>query len=202
MTDILVNEIVRGVLSYAGPAASIAQNVFFWEVQTANCTPSTLLSELGEWFEDNWLTEWAAMADSNANAFLLELDVLNGDGTVNRNIGSYDLDVDGLVAGDQMPAAVAGYMQADSERTGSRGRKFVPFISADNAADGAWGAGTLANLADLLAMLVESVTINLLSDLVPGILSRVDESFYEFIGSGYATNIPAYQRRRKPNVGS
>jgi hypothetical protein len=38
--------------------------------------------------------------------------------------------------------------------------------------------------------------------LLPGVVSRVTQLFYEFTGSGYTTDIPAYQRRRKVNVGS
>lgn len=202
MADINVGEIIRVVVSYSGPAASIAQNVFYYECQVANANPATALSQVGTWFEDNWLTQWASLADSNAKAFLLEMDILNGDGTVDRNVGTYDLDESGDLTGDILPGGVAGYMQADTERTGSRGRKFVPFIGEDFATEGLWTAGALGILADMLTDLLEPIIINLLTDFVPGILSRVDESFHEFIGSGYATNVPAYQRRRKPNVGS
>lgn len=202
MTDIIVGEIVRVVISYSGPAASIAQNVFYWECKVANCAEATALEEVTDWFEAEWLDNWSNLTGDQCVAFLLEMDIVNGDGTVDRNIGDSDIETTGIGSKDILPAAVAGYMQGDTERSNSTGRKFVPFLAEVNQEDGLWTSGTTAFLADMLANLFETIVINLLADFVPGVISRVTSSFQEYQGSGYTTNVPAYQRRRKPNVGS
>lgn len=202
MANISEGEIIRVVLSYNGPGASVAQNVFYFECQDAAAEEQTALQDVSDWFVANWLAEWDGVAADTAEAFLIEMDILNGDGTVDRNIGDDDISVFGTQASDVLPAAVSGYMQADSERGGSLGRKYVPFVSENAPIDGLYGAGTTAFFADMLVDWITTITVDIAAHFVPGILSRITESFQEFLGSGYTTNVPAYQRRRKPNVGS
>lgn len=197
-----IGEIIRAVISYNIANGSVAQNVFTFELQDDAVDEEQMLADMLTWFEDTWATDWDGIADVGAVIFLLEVDVLNGDGTVNRNIGDEGMNWPGIQVGDILPAATAGYIQLDSERTGSLGRKFIPGISELLCDEGVWNSTCMATLAFLLLDILEIITVDTTGSLVPGILSRVTSSFQEFTGSGYTVNVPAYQRRRKPNVGS
>ena len=202
MSTIALNDIVRVVLSFGAPGASIAQNVFYFECQDSSADGTTALADVTAWFIANYLASWAEVADSSVECFLLEMDVINGNGTVAFNIGESDPDLAGTGAGDILPAAVSGYMQATSQRVKSLGRKYIPFIMEEQQTDGYFSVGTVDAFADMLVDWVTPIVVDTVATLVPGVLSRVTESFQEFLGSGYTTNVPAYQRRRKPNVGS
>lgn len=202
MADIQIGEIVRVVISFASPGASVAQNVFYFELQTSSADEATTLEDTGDWFVANFLNTWSNISDASCEAFLLEMDILNGDGTVDRNIGDYATGVFGQGADDILPAAAAGYMQANSERSNSLGRKFIPFLMEVNQTDGFWTSATVSALAAILVDYLTAFAVDTTAFLVPGILSRVTQTFQEFLGSGYVTNVPAYQRRRKPTVGS
>lgn len=202
MTDIQIGEIVRVVLSFGAPGASIAQNVFYFELQDSTADAATVLSDVNAWFVANYLDRWSDNADGDSECFLLEMDIVNGDGTVDRNIGDAAPDVAGGITGDILPAAVSGYFQANTERSNSLGRKFVPFFTETAQTDGFWAPTVTTALADLLVDYLASIVVDTTATLVPGVVSRVTQLFLEFIGSGYATNVPGYQRRRKPTVGS
>lgn len=199
---VVIGDIVRAVLSFNIEGSSVAQNVFTFELQDSNVDDEQMLADLLSWFEDTWLTDWDGLAEVEAVCFLLEVDILNGDGTVAKNIGDEGLNWPGVQTTDILPAAVAGYLQADTERTGSLGRKFIPGISEGGIENGKFNSTLVAILAVLLVDLLESIVVDTTGMLVPGVLSRVTSSFQEFLGSGYTVNVPAYQRRRKPNVGS
>lgn len=202
MTTLNIGDIVRVVISFSAPGASTAQNVFYFEVQDSSADGPTALSDVTTWFAANYLTEWKQLADTGVEAWLLEMDVLNGDGTVNFNVGDDDPAVTGLAVSEILPAAVSGYLQANTERVKSIGRKYVPFLSESNQVDGFLSSAATDVLADMLVDWVTTIIVDTTASLVPGVLSRVTQTFQEFLGSGFTTNVPAYQRRRKPNVGS
>ncbi len=202
MGDIQIGEIVRVVISYGSPGASIAQNVFYFECQDSSADEATALADVTALFAANYLDAWKDMTDTSVDAFLLEMDIVNGDGTVDRNIGDSDPDVQGTATSEVLPAACSGYMQANTERSNSLGRKFVPFMIEAFQTDGFWDAGATAALALMLSDWMTVLIVDTTASLIPGVVSRVTQAFLEFTGSGYITNVPAYQRRRKPTVGS
>lgn len=202
MGDIQIGEIVRVVISYGAPGASIAQNVFYYENSVTSADEQTTLANVNSHFASNWLDRWSDNADASASAFLLEMDIVNGDGTVDRNIGDADPQISGGITGDILPAAVSGYMQANTERSNSLGRKFVPFLTETAQTDGFWESTVVTALADMLVDWLTPIVVDTTATLIPGVVSRVTQLFLEFLGSGYSTNVPAYQRRRKPTVGS
>jgi hypothetical protein len=195
-------EIFRGVLSYTHPAGSINQNVFTWELQEEDTSDAEILASIETWVQDEWGDAWDGWADSGALLYLLEVDVLNNNGTVKRNIGEEIQATVGTVAGDVMPAAVSGFFQADTERPKSFGRKYVPCMAENHGEEGTVSSAGLGLLVLLLLATVADIPTGIEGVLAAGVLSRVTELFLEFTGGGYATDIPAYQRSRKPNVGS
>lgn len=195
-------EIIRAVLSYSHPAGSICQNAFTWELQDEDSSDAEILSAIDDWVDLSWVPGWDLFADSDVILYLVEVDVLTGAGLVLRNIGEALHADAGTVAGDVMPAAVSGFLQADSERAKSYGRKYPPGVSESHATEGILSPAALGFLVTMLAATVLDIDVGIAGILAPGILSRVTSAFLEFTGGGYATDVPAYQRRRKPGVGS
>ncbi|GAH32611.1 unnamed protein product, partial [marine sediment metagenome] len=157
---------------------------------------------IDDWVDVEWDPIWSQTADSNVLLYLLEVDVLNADGTVLRNIGEEILADPGLLAGDVTPAATSGFFQMDTERAKSYGRKYTPGIAVSAVEEGILDATTLGHLLTLLIVATTDIDIGIAGILAAGVLSRVTSTFLEATGGGYATDVPAYQRRRKPAVGS
>lgn len=195
-------EIIRGVLSYSHPAGSIAQNVFTWELQDEDVSDAGILTAIEDWVDTEWDPIWSQSADSNVLLFLLEVDVLTTAGLVERNIGEAVLDDPGLIAGDVTAAATSGFFQMDTERAKTYGRKYTPGIAQGAVDEGILDAATLALLLQMLIVATTDIDAGVAGILAAGVLSRVTSTFQEATGSGYATDVPAYQRRRKPGVGS
>lgn len=195
-------EIIRAVLSYSHPAGSIMQNVFTWELQDEDTSDVDMLAGIDTWVDDEWVPAWEVAAADECVLFLLEVDVLNGDGTVKRNVGEEIHADPGLSDSEILPAANSGFFQMDSERAKSLGRKYTPGLGEGAVEDGVIVPAILAQIVLMFAAATLGVDVGITGVLVPGILSRVLESFLEFTGSGYSTDVPAYQRRRKPGVGS
>lgn len=197
-----IGDIVRAVLSYTHPNASIAQNVFTWELTDAAADEDDLLADLSAWASNIWGGAWDALSAVDCELFLVEVDLLNGDGTVMANIGSDVFSIPGTNDVDVASPAVSGYIQAESTRTKSLGKKYLPFITEESITDGIIVTAAMVHLAALFGIYVDPLALTVTGILVPGVLSRITETFQEFTGSGYTTDVPAYQRRRKPGVGS
>ena len=199
---ILQDEIVRVVVSYSSPNASIAQNVFLYQLVGANAQELALMTDVKDYFEAQHLDNWAAMAGELATAFLIEFDILTLFGLVDRNLGEFDLDVPGDEISQVSAAAVSAYNQVTTERTRSVIKKYWPFIAESMISDGILAGGGVAAMALILLDMLDLIPITGGGNLEPGIRSTVDNTWYPIVQAGYVTDVVAYQRRRKPGVGS
>jgi hypothetical protein len=197
-----VGEIIRAAVLYDIANASEAQNVFTWVLTGGNETDANVVSYLSSWFTNSWGDKWADLASQDNNIVGLIIDVINADGTVKRSLGTETLAVQGTVAGTTDSAAVSGFMYNNTERPKTRGRKFVPGLADSVVQGGAIQPLPLADLALLAILWLQDVALTGGASLSPGVLSTVDALFYLFSAVVAITDIPAYQRRRKPNVGS
>lgn len=178
------------------------QNVFIWEVQEEAVSDAVVEDGIDTWVDDNWVAVWELLADNTVQLFLNEMDVLNLDGTVNRNLAT-ELHVDnGSQESEAMPAADSYFIQAATDRAKSLGRKYVPGMAENQVADGKVSPGALATLVLLGVEYVLGIDVGATGLLAAGVLSRVTAQFQEFTSALLVTDIPAYQRRRKPFVGS
>lgn len=199
---ILQDELVRVVISYSAPNASIAQNVFLYQLIGANAQEAALMSDVKDYFEAELLDHWASMASENASAFLIEFDIITLLGLVDRNLGEFDLTVPGDSVSEVASAAVSAYNQVTTERTRSVVKKYWPFIAELLITDGILAAGGIAAMALILLDMLDNIPITGGAELEPGIRSTVDNTWYPIVQAGYVTDVLAYQRRRKPGVGS
>lgn len=199
---ILQDELVRVVVSYSSPNASIAQNVFLYQLTGANAQEAALMSDVKDYFQLNHLANWADMAGELSKAFLIEFDVITLLGLVDRNLGEFDINMPGHLVSEVSAAAVSAYNQVTTERTRSVIKKYWPFIAELVISEGVLTAPAVASMAFILLDMMDLIPITGGSELEPGIRSTVDNTWYPIVQAGYVTDVVAYQRRRKPGVGS
>jgi len=195
-------EIWRVTLTYNAPNASIGQTVHWFEWQGPGLADSVANTEIVDWANNVWGAAWDNIAPTNASIVGVAMDVINPNGTVARNAGASTLSIAGTQSGGVDPSGVAGLLRANTALPKQRGMKYVPFVADTTTADGVFTTGGLTALGDLFTAYVADIAIIIGTELVSGLLSKTLASFVEFPGGGVVTNIPAYQRRRKPGVGA
>lgn len=200
---ISVNDIVRVTLSFQQANSSLPQMVFFWQSKSNAESDSEIVADWAHWAENVWGAAWEEFASAEVSIAHVGVDVVGLNGHVLSNIGAETLAVPGTVSGDPVTAATAGYLLGYTPFPKSRGSKYVVGAAKDGIADNKFQSVLLAALVEMLAVyLLEYAGIESGANYVPGVVRRVVEQWTDFNGTGYVTDIPAYQRRRKPNVGS
>lgn len=195
-------EILRVVCRYSAPNSSEMLNVHWYQYSGAGDTDADVLNSVGVFFTGEWGADWVNFAGNDFDFDEVELDVINLDGTVKRNIGSDPIGLTGSVGGDMEPSGVAALLVADTDTPKQRGRKYLAGLSVGDVVDGLITATRLATLALLVVEYLDDIFNGISGTLTPGVLSKPLVAFKPFISSGAITDVPAYQRRRKPNVGS
>ena len=195
-------ETLRVVAKYSAPNSSEILNVFHYAYSGAGDTDEDVLDECVTFFTDNWGAKWADFASNDLDFDEIELDVISDQGLVVRNVGSAPIGVPGGYVQDMCPTGVAALITADTIFPKQRGRKFVPGLSEIYVADSLMETAAIVKLALLVIEYLATIDGLLNGELTPGILSKTLENFVAFQSSGAVTDVPAYQRRRKPNVGS
>jgi len=194
-------EVIRINVNYTCPGYSDIFNVFWGQLLT-DISDVALLAAIDDWVTTDWGAAWVDFASDDMTLFQFDADVINPDGTVARNIGGNVVNIAGSNAADVEPAGVAAYLLAYTSFPKSRGSKYVPGVPDLEVNDGHLSPAILVELAVLLLRFLSFDSTALAEILVAGVLSRAIEEFREFSGGGLLTDVPAYQRRRKPNVGS
>lgn len=198
----VIGEILRATVNYSMPGASAVQNVFFWQLGGAAISDTQAAGFVADWLELAWGARWEAMSSNDVELVDADLLILDSAGVTVRNLGTVAVNVVGDVTEDEETVASSYFMQADTAFPRTKGRKYVPGIPEGQVVDGLIIAGQLVNLALLLAEYVGVIPAGVTAVLTPGVISRVTETFRPFLAAGSITDIPAYQRRRKPNVGA
>lgn len=195
-------EIVRVVIKYAMPNASEMLNVLHYALTAAGIDDDDLLDSMATWCTDVWADSWAELASDDATVVSIGLDIVNTDGTVKRNIGTELIGVTGDDPGTNTSAGVAGYILANTSNPKARGSKYLPGITETALDNGKFSAAAVGDLAAMLVIYLANITIPGGIVLEPGLLSKATAAFIPFVAAGLINDIPAYQRRRKPFVGS
>jgi len=197
-----IGEVIRLTMFYTAPAASVAENVFHFVVDVAPIDDEDILPILTTFTNEQWVTGWEELGSTDAELDLINADVMNLDGTVARNLGQFGINAGGSEMTGVLPAANAGYLNAATALPKARGSKYVPFVGEGTIDNGSFNPSALVELAFLLAVYVTTLSSGGSGVLIPGILSKTLQVFEEFNQTGLIRDEPAYQRRRKLNVGS
>jgi len=197
-----VGEIIRLTMRYSGPAASEMQNIFHYVVDVADTTDTDVLDTLEAWSVADWWGAWNNLAAVGVTLEDASVDVVNVNGTVVRAIGSFLIGLAGLEPGSVASAAVSGYILLKTLFPKVRGIKYLPGVAESVIQDGEFNAAGIATLAFCLIQYADTLPAAGSTELIPGVPSTSKATFVPFLDTGIVESIPAYQRRRKPNVGS
>lgn len=197
-----IGDIVRSVVSYSSEGASEQQNVFYHEIRDMGIGNPALLNEIADWVAMEWAPLWQPIASGDSEIVSVSCDLMNPDGTVKVNIGIDPILVSGSGPSAVTAAAVSGYLLAQTALPKTRGSKYVPGIDEVAITEGVFNSAAVADLILLAALYISPISTAIGANLFAGVLSRTLLNFVEFITEVTTTDVPAYQRRRKPNVGS
>lgn len=196
------NEIFRLTVFYTAPNASEANTVHTYQLQGGDYDDGDILTAMSNWVTLDWGAEWSTFAPDTAEITGIEVDCLNVDGTVKRNVGADNIGVTGDLTQTVLPAAVSALLSVPTATPGVRGRKYVPFIAETEIENGIWIGSALGNLAVMLADYFAPILLAGAVNLIAGVLSEKVNGFEEFLQTGNVRGLPRTQRRRYANVGS
>lgn len=196
-----VGEIVRATVHYVRPFSSANQNVFHWELADSDVDDDDVVLEIADWVENQWGAEWSQEASGQTTLSEVTIQIVLSDGTVVRNLGEPQIDLTGTVGDGVLAAATSAYLQANTDLPQIRGAKYVPGYGEDAMNNGAWTNDMLLSLGLLLIEYLLDINVPAGGILLAGVLSTKLEQFQTFNNTGAIEQIPAYQRRRKPQVG-
>ena len=194
-------EIVRATFNYSQPNASAQQNVFHWEITGGSPTDQEVVNTINNWALNDWGPHWEDIADGISRLDDFVAQIVNVDGTIVRNIGGFLIGVGGGLSGGVVEAAVSAYLLARTLFPKTRGSKYIPGMAETATGNGAISAPVMVELSFMLANWIDDITIGTGGELAAGVPSASNGVFVPFLNNGDITDIPAYQRRRKPNVG-
>jgi len=197
----VAGEIIRATIEYTVPNASDCINVFTFELSNS-ADDADILQAFEDWVDNDWGPAWQDFASTACSLVGGQVDVINQDGTVDRNLGLYSRSIAGTTGSEAAPSVLGGYIQGNTNIAKTRGRKYIPGIPEDSIDSGLLDAEVLADLAVFLVLYLAGIEVEVGTDLVAGVLARVLEQFVPFADNGKVSDIPAVQRRRKPGVGS
>lgn len=196
-------DIIRVVIEYSLPNSSQALNVLYFELQEFLGTNADCVQDFVDFVTDEWHDQWKDAAAALASIIGVTVDKMNLDGTVAENVGSSTLDLDGTLGSEITASAVSGYIMANTAQPKTRGSKYVPGLAESMLTESVWGATAMAKLIALsIIYMLQYTNPNTGNEYNPGVLSRATDTFITFNETSETSDVPAYQRRRKPNVGS
>jgi len=194
--------ILRGTVTTQAVAASTLLNIFHWVLSTAApLSEAFIMNLVTTWLTDDLIPAIAGNLDNNTIARLLNIDVVDNDGHVIAHVGQEGVTLPGTVGGENMPAGVAMYCQMGTNTPKVFGRKYIGGVAEGVIQDGYLTDAAVSRLATYTGVCLSRIADGAVH-LDPGVISAKEGRFVEFNNTGFAFNVPAYQRRRKPGVGS
>jgi len=197
-------DILRIAVSLLMPDSVIAQNIFY-AVLTAGTDPydeADIISDVKDYIEDIY-ESWDSIGDSGVSLDNIQVYVYDSVDDDWDEVGSDTSSVAGLVSGDMLPHGVAAYTQARTTDPDVSASKYWPGLTETSQSEGNWVSATMTQLAALAAIWVAGDTGAASgATLEAGVWSTKNTNFFAFNGNVVVNGFPAYQRRRKPGVGT
>ena len=197
------NDILRIVASFLWTDGNINQNVFNAKV-TGGSPPyddTDVADDAEDWLDNmyaNMVTAISASIDGN-EVLVYKYDALDDDWD---EVFSQAWTFNPTGAGEYLPRGVAGLVRLWTEDADVQGKKYLPAMLESTLVDGLF-AGTL--ITQMLAFAADWYTpfVGAASGatFTPGVWSVAKKLFELGVDHVATSTIPAYQRRRKRNVG-
>lgn len=195
--------ILRVVASFLWTDGNVAQNVYN-AVITGGGSPwddEDVVDDASEWMNAIYINLSTAMSDEiDGNSIILyKYDAVHDDwDEVGSNSWAFNPSNDV----DQLPRGVAGLIRLWTTDPDVQGKKYIPGLTETASADGLFSAGTLTALLGAAFDWYDPFTAATSGALwTPGIWSVAGVVFKAAVEHYAVSAIPAYQRRRKRNVG-
>lgn len=196
-------EILRIVASMLWGDGNINQNVFN-AVITGGSPPydeDDVIDDLSDWLDTmyaNVVGQTSNNLDGN-EIIVYKYDAIDDDWD---EVGSQAWVWTPTGSGDYLPRAVAALVRLWTSDPDVQGKKYLPALTEAVLDSGLWSAGAITNLllfaADWAGPFVGAASGG---TITPGVWS-VAQTVFKLASSHVATStIPAYQRRRKRNIG-
>jgi len=201
--SITSGEILRVVASFLWSDGNVAQNVYN-AVVTGGGSPWTdedIVDDASEWMNAIYSNLTTALSDElDGNEIIVyKYDAFDDDWD---EVGSNSWAFDPTNTNDQMPRGVAALLRLWTTDPDVQGKKYIPGLTELGAIDGLFSSGTLTALLLAAADWYAPFTATTSGALwTPGIWSVAGTVFKAAVDHYGVSAIPAYQRRRKRNVG-
>jgi len=197
----IAGEIMRGTVRYSAPSASEGQNVFFWQLQGSGTDDQVAADKVEDWLTAAWGPVWSDLSADECEIESLQTDVVDQTGAILRSVDFALIGLAGQMGFTVSPAAVAAYIALKTITPRVTGSKYIPFVAEQTTEDGSFDATTLVAMAQLLLFYFDDLSLVTGDILETGVISSKLGAFAPFTASADIDAIPAYQRRRKANVG-
>lgn len=200
---VATGDILRVVASMLWTDGNVNQNVFNIK-PTGGGGPwddADVIDDCEDWLDDMYanLTSFCSDELDGNEILVYKYDAVGDDWD---EVGSQAWGWNPTVASDQLPRGVAGLVRLWSEDPDVQGKKYIPGLGESTATDGLFtGAAITALLAFAADWYLPFVGATTGATFTPGIWSVVGTVFKAAVDHIAASTIPAYQRRRKRNVG-
>lgn len=198
-----VGQIFRSTYIIDAPQGTEAHQVKYVRADStiAVADYGTLMDNIRDWWDD-MATDMGTVTHTNMSPRNVEIFTVDDATGQEVSIGTRSVADPFGGAGDMNAHGIAAL--ATARVVGGRGvaKTFWPGIQAGNLeAEGGWDGGMITDLASLITTWLTGPAAVGGTNIVP--ITWNDQALtYKVIGNvGIASNLPAYQRRRKPGVG-
>jgi hypothetical protein len=195
--------VLRVVASLLWTDGNVNQNVFN-AVVTGGSPPyddQDIVDDAEAWLDNMWDNIAPNLSDEiDGNSVIVyKYDSVHDDWD---EVGSQSWTMDGQASAEQLPRGVAGLTRAWTTDPDVQGKKYISGLTENSVTDGLFDSGVITALlafaADWILPFVGSASG---ATFTPGVWSVVQTVFKAAIDHIATSTIPAYQRRRKRNVG-
>lgn len=195
--------ILRVVASFLWTDGNVNQNVYNCAISGAGAPwdEADVVADCEDWLDNMYLNIAAGMSDAfDGNEIVVyKYDVVGDDWD---EVGSEAWLFNPTATSPQLPRGVAALVRLWTADPDVQGKKYLPALTEGVLDDGLWMSALITDLlafgADWYAPFVGTLTG---ATFTPGVWSVVQKTLFLGINHIATSTIPAYQRRRKRNVG-
>lgn len=197
------NTILRIVASMLWDDGNVNQNVFNSKVSGGSppYADTDIADDAEDWLDNMYANLTAGTSDElNGNQVLVyKWDIVGADWD---EVQSQSWTWTPTNVGEQLPRGIAGLINLWTEDPDVQGKKYIPGWTEGNITDGLFNAGVVTDMLDFAVdWLTPFVGAASGATFTPGVWSLVQLAFKAAVAHYASSTIPAYQRRRKRNVG-
>lgn len=200
---VAVNDILKVVASLIWSDGEINQNVFACQVTGGGGPFDDLdvVDDMLDWVE-NMYANMVTRGSDELDGSQIQVYKYDAVGDDFDEVGTNAWVFDPTSEAEQNPRGVAALITCQTTDPDVQGKKYLPGLTVDSLVDGLWsGVWLVQMLAFAADWVLPFVGAASSADFDPGIWSPTEKDIFLAVDSVSANGIPAYQRRRKNNVG-